>query len=370
MSAARGRVVLAMSGGVDSSASALLLAEQGWDVVGVFMRTGAHAEEADACDLDAEPTAKRKIRGCCSAVDAGDAQRVADRLNMPFYALNFEQDFNRIKDYFVDEYLHARTPNPCVVCNTWVKFGRLWEYADAISADWIATGHYAQIVATDDGPRLGRAVDRAKDQSYFLFGLPGRRLSQLIFPIGHLPKAEVRARAQKAGLSVASKPDSQEVCFVPDGDHQAFIRQRHPELVASGGEIVDTTTGRVVGEHDGISRYTIGQRKGLGVAMGTPHYVVGLEAATNRVLIGPSELLRRSELTADRVNWLLANPPTAPIECQVKIRYLHQPTSAVVEPLPGDRVRVVFTEPQTAVTPGQAVVFYHDDLVLGGAWIE
>ncbi|MBI1833183.1 MAG: tRNA 2-thiouridine(34) synthase MnmA, partial [Planctomycetes bacterium] len=240
------RVVLAMSGGVDSSVAAYLLKKQGYDVVGLFMRTGVHhAEEPDTPRFgEVNPTRDHK-KGCCSAIDAGDARRVADRLDIPFYALDFEDDFGRIMDYFVDEYTHGRTPNPCVVCNTWLKFGKLWSYGKQLDADFIATGHYVQMVHG----QVHRAVDPGKDQSYVLFGLRKNVLPHLLFPIGDLHKDAVRGIAREAGLNVAEKPDSVEICFVPDNDHAAFIKERHPEL-QTAGNIVDRD-GNVLAQHDG-----------------------------------------------------------------------------------------------------------------------
>jgi len=354
-----------MSGGVDSSVSAQLLVDQGYDVVGVFMRTGAMPTE-DSCDLEAP--APNRIRGCCSARDAGDAQRIADRLDIPFYALDFADEFERIKEYFADEYSRARTPNPCVVCNTWLKFGKLWDYAKAIGADRIATGHYARTEVGDDGvTRLLRGTDPAKDQSYFLFGLRYEILARTMFPIGAMPKPEVRAIAEEKSLGVAKKPDSQEICFVPDGKHAEFVKRRRPEL-ARAGEIVDPS-GRVVGEHAGIANFTIGQRKGLGVAFGEPRYVVSIDDAANRVMIGERDLLLRRELEAERTSWLLPEAPTGRIRASVKIRYLHAAAPATVEILPEGRARVIFDSPQSAVAPGQATVFYDGDRTLGGGWI-
>jgi tRNA-specific 2-thiouridylase len=359
-----GRVVMAMSGGVDSSVSARLLRDAGYDVVGLFMRTGAHVEE-ETCGVSTGPSHRR--RGCCSAVDAQDARRVADQLDIPFYALNFESEFDRIEDYFVDEYLRGRTPNPCVVCNTWLKFGRLFDYADTIGARWIATGHYAQIVERDGDFGLHRGVDDSKDQSYFLFGLERDRLSRILFPVGGMQKRDVRALAEKHRLAVAAKPDSQEVCFIPDGDPSGFISRRRPEQCRGPGEIVDQF-GRVVGTHSGLAGHTIGQRRGLGVALGEPRYVLELLPEQNRLVIGPYELLERRELEAEGVNWL-SPMPTAPRRCTVKIRYRHVPANAEVEPTAAGRVRVRFDSPQFAVTPGQAAVFYDGPRVLGGGWI-
>ncbi len=352
------RVVLAMSGGVDSSVAAYLLKQQGHDVIGLFMRTGAHSAEDGRADHK---------KGCCSAIDAGDARRVADRLDMPFYALDFESEFNRIIDYFADEYLAGRTPNPCVVCNSWLKFGQLWNYGRQLQADFIATGHYAQVLSRDGQVQLQRAVDPDKDQSYVLYGLKRSLLPQLLFPVGGYHKDEVRALARSAGLAVADKPDSVEICFVPDGDHAQLIRQRRPEA-AKAGRIVDSS-GAVLGSHDGIERFTIGQRKGLGVAAGERRYVLQIVPATNEVIVGDREELLASGLHANQVNWLI-EPPERPIACQVKIRYRHTAAPATATALPDGRVRVDFLTPQSAVTPGQAAVFYDGARVLGGGWIE
>jgi tRNA-uridine 2-sulfurtransferase len=359
---------LAMSGGVDSSVSAYLLKQQGYDVVGLFMRTGVHQPD-DTCDTalstqhSALSTHSDRKKGCCSAVDAGDARRVADRLDIPFYALDFEGDFTRIMDYFVDEYKQGRTPNPCVVCNTWLKFGKLWSYGKQLDADFIATGHYVQMKSGE----VHRGIDPAKDQSYVLFGLRKNILPHLLFPIGGLRKDEVRAIAREAGLNVAEKPDSVEICFVPNNDHAAFIKERHPEL-QTAGHIVDRQ-GNILAEHDGIEKFTIGQRKGFGFGSATRRYVLEIIPETRDVVIGDREDLLASALTASRVNWLIDAPREA-IECLAKIRYRHDPAPASVTPLLNGEVRVDFVSPQSAITPGQAVVFYDDDRLLGGGWIE
>ncbi len=321
------------------------------------MRTGAHGRD------DGRPDHKK---GCCSALDAGDARRVADRLDIPFYALDFEKDFDRIIDYFADEYLAGRTPNPCVVCNSWLKFGRLWTYGRQIEADCIATGHYARVVRNGDEYELHRAADPDKDQSYVLYGLPRSLLPQLLFPIGDLRKEEVRSLARAAGLGVADKPDSVEICFVPDGDHAGLIRERRPRT-ATAGRIVDTA-GKVLASHDGIERFTIGQRKGLGFAAGERRHG-RIVAGDNEVVVGDREELLAPGLRASRVNWLTA-PPTAPLACLAKIRYRHAASAATVTALPDGGARVMFEEAQSAVTPGQAVVFYDGPRVLGGGWIE
>jgi tRNA-uridine 2-sulfurtransferase len=352
------RVVLAMSGGVDSSVAAYLLKRQGYEVIGLFMRTGAHGG-------DDTPSHKK---GCCSALDAGDARRVADLLDVPFYALDFERDFDRVIDYFADEYLAGRTPNPCVVCNTWLKFGKLWSYGKQLEADYIATGHYVRKVSRDGRDELHRAADPDKDQSYVLFGLRRALLPQLLFPVGGYRKDEVRALAREAGLPVADKPDSVEICFVPDGDHGALIRRRRPDL-DTAGEIVDTA-GNVLAGHAGIENFTVGQRKGLGLAAGRRRYVLRVVPEARQVVVGDREELLAAGLVASRVNWLLDEPLAASLRCQAKIRYRHAAMDAVVTALPDGGARVEFAEPQSAVTPGQAVVFYDGPRVLGGGWIE
>jgi tRNA-specific 2-thiouridylase len=354
-----GRVVLAMSGGVDSSAAAYLLKEQGYEVIGLFMRTGVHAPDDD--------TAAHK-KGCCSAVDAGDARRVADRLDIPFYALDFEHDFARVMDYFVAEYATGRTPNPCVVCNNWLKFGKLWEYGKQLRADFVATGHYARLVACSGHIELHQAFDPAKDQSYVLFGLPCSLLPHLLFPVGGYRKEEVRELARTAGLNVADKPDSVEICFVPSNDHTAFIRGRRPEL-ATAGNIVDKT-GKVLARHEGFERFTVGQRKGLGFGAHARRYVLEIVPATNEVVVGDPEELLATGLVASRLNWLLGESPTGSLSCWAKIRYRHAGAKATVFPKANCGARVVFNEPQSAVAPGQAVVFYDGTRVLGGGWID
>jgi tRNA-specific 2-thiouridylase len=353
------RVVLAMSGGVDSSVAAYLLRRQGYEVIGLFMRTGVHEVEDGPVD---------RKKGCCSAVDAGDARRVADRLDIPFYALDFEGEFNRIIDYFADEYLSGRTPNPCVVCNNWLKFGQLWNYGQQLQADFIATGHYAQVLRTDAGVELHRAADPDKDQSYVLYGLRREVLPHLLFPIGGYRKDEVRDLAREAGLGVADKPDSVEICFVPDGDHSTMIRRRRPDL-ATAGRIVDTS-GKLLAVHDGIEQFTVGQRKGLGFAAGQRRYVLKIVPGDNEVVVGSREELLSSALEASGVSWLLDAPPAETLTCQAKIRYRHTAAPARVAVTSEGRAKVEFNEPQSAITPGQAVVFYDGTRVLGGGWIE
>lgn len=375
------RIVLAMSGGVDSSVAAHLLCEAGHDVVGVFMRHGEEAQQV--CAVGGEPGYQLPIfnpradhkQGCCSASDAEDARRVADRLGIPFYALNLQAEFRQIIDYFIDEYTRGRTPNPCVQCNNWLKFGKLLDYADSIGAEFVATGHYARLVPpadnTTDGPAgvpaLVRGLDHSKDQSYVLFGIERRLLRRMMLPVGGYQKSQIRELAAKVGLRVADKRDSQEICFVTSGKHDEFVRQRRREIDTSG-EIV-TTAGRVVGTHPGIERFTIGQRKGLGVALGEPYFVVRIDADTHDVVIGRHPELARGQLTARATNWLAA-PPSAPFRCAAQIRYNSDAVAATARVLADDRLEVEFDDPCYGVAPGQAVVCYEGPRVLGGGWIE
>jgi tRNA-specific 2-thiouridylase len=356
-----GRVVLAMSGGVDSSASAVLLKRQGYDVVGLFMRTGTHGHDQGGTRPDNK-------KGCCSAIDAGDARRVADRLDIPFYALDFEREFDRVIDYFAAEYATGRTPNPCVVCNTWLKFGQLWAFGRQLGADFIATGHYAQVLRGPGGFELHKGADPEKDQSYVLHGIKREVLPHLLFPVGGYAKADIRALARDAGLlGVADKPDSVEICFVPGGDHTEVVRKRRPGVVAAG--VIREKDGRVLGEHDGIDRFTVGQRKGLGVAAGRRRFVLEILPETNTVVVGDQDDLLAGGLVASRVNWL-ADVPAGPLRCTAKIRYRHAGVPATVTATADGGAAVRFDDPQPAVTPGQAVAFYAGTRVLGGGWIE
>ncbi len=366
------RVVLAMSGGVDSSVAAHLLCADGHDVIGVFMRHGQPAETACATDAHSNSgalpiVARASKQGCCTAADAADARRVATQLGIPFYAIDFQDDFDRIIDYFIDEYTAARTPNPCVMCNNWIKFGRLFDYADSVGAQYVATGHYARLVpGPERAPALARGVDPGKDQSYVLFGIERRMLDRMLLPVGEYRKPSIRQMAAELNLRVADKRDSQEICFVPEQDHAAFIRARRGPSAA--GEVV-TSDGRVVGTHDGLERFTIGQRKGLGIALGEPRFVVRLESETNRVVLGTRDELAQRELSAHEANWLIP-PGDSPRRCQAKIRYNAPAAPAVLTALDGGRLHLRFDEPQYAIAPGQAVVCYDGDLVLGGGWIE
>ncbi|MCS7021018.1 MAG: tRNA 2-thiouridine(34) synthase MnmA [Gemmataceae bacterium] len=354
------RVVLAMSGGVDSSAAAVLLRRQGHEVIGLFMRTGVEYPTEGS----ARPDHKK---GCCSVRDAWDARRVADRLGIPFYALDFRHEFDRIIDYFADEYVRGRTPNPCVVCNTWLKFGQLWSFARQLEADYIATGHYARVVAGPQGAELHRGLDESKDQSYVLWGIRREVLEHVLFPVGESRKSEIRALAREAGLDhVADKPDSVEICFVPGGRPTEVVRARRPDALRRG--LIVDRHGRVLGEHDGIDRFTIGQRKGLGIATGRRQFVLQLLPETHTVVVGDYDDLLASGLRAEGVNWLV-HPPSGEITVWVKIRYRHAGVAAVVRPLSQGQVEVRFVQPQPAVTPGQAVAFYDGSRLLGGGWI-
>lgn len=353
------RVVLAMSGGVDSSVAAAILKDRGFDVIGLFMRTGAHVET------------ERRAKTCCSAVDALDAQNVADRLDIPFYVLDFERDFARIQDYFSAEYLAGRTPNPCAVCNIWLKFGKLWDYGRKVGAEHVATGHYARIGVDVDGtPRVARAVDRSKDQSYVLFGLTPEILPSVLLPIGDFTKDQIRAQARERGLPVHDKPDSQEICFIPDDDYLRFVRGRNVDADDRGGSIVDLDGRRLAG-HEGVEAFTIGQRRGLGLAVGEPRYVVKIEPVSRTVTVGPRSALESPGLEAERFNWQAPAPePGRLIPCLAQIRARHQAVPALVESLENGRVRVQFATPQPAVAPGQIVTVYEGEMVLGGGWIE
>lgn len=373
------KIVVAMSGGVDSSVAAALLKQQGYDIMGAFLRLGTpdgvQAEE-EACKIDlsapvGQPTSHKQ--GCCSVNDAADARRVSALLGVPFYVLNFQEDFGKIIDYFIGEYNAGRTPNPCVRCNDWLKFGRLAKYAEAVGADFVASGHYARIgVDPVSGERaLMRGVDHSKDQSYVLFGMSRATLEHTLLPIGDFEKPDVRKMAEQFGLPTYNKPDSQEICFVPDQDYAGLLKRRAPQAVKHG-EIVDTA-GKVVGEHEGHQHFTIGQRKGIGVARALPLYVIGIDAPHNRVVVGEKEQLLRTTLIASQINLLAQRAVDAtehPIRCSAKIRYNAQPQPATLQRIGDDQIRIVFDVPQPAITPGQAAVCYDGDVVLGGGWID
>ena len=388
--AGKTKVLVAMSGGVDSSVAAAMLLRDGFDVVGCFMRLGSPGETLDelipgeaACRPRpgglSLPQVKIGHQGCCSITDAADARAVAAQLGIPFYVCNFKRDFGRIIDYFADEYASGRTPNPCVRCNDWLKFGKLDEYASQIGAQAVASGHYARIDRAGDEWRLRRGLDESKDQSYVLFGVPRERLDRLLFPVGGLPKSEVRELAKQWGLPVFDKPDSQEICFVPDNDYASLVDRRRPDA-ATHGPIVDES-GRIVGEHRGQHRFTIGQRRGLDVALGERAYVIAKDASTNTVVIGPKERLSCVRCEAGEANWLVADPGAFEgREVMAKFRYNTPPTAARFRRLSDadgpthsgrkGRFEVAFLEPQLAVAPGQAIVLHDGDRVIGGGWID
>jgi tRNA-specific 2-thiouridylase len=374
---ARKKVVVAMSGGVDSSVAAALLLRQGYDVIGVFMRLGTppgvesdDGAEGQACSNTAGGKSKQ---GCCSVLDADDARRVAGLLGIPFYVLNFQEDFGRVIDYFVDEYNRGRTPNPCVRCNDWLKFGKLAKYAEAVGAEYVASGHYARVgVDPQTGrPSLMRGLDHKKDQSYVLFGISPEAIAHTLLPIGGFEKHEVRAMAEEFRLPVFNKPDSQEICFVPNNDYAGLVRRRSPEMFRPG-ELV-TTSGEVVGTHEGHQHFTIGQRKGVGVALGHAVYVVDIDPQAGRVTVGDkADTLRRS-LVARKLNFpsgRLAHVGDRIENVGAKIRYNGWPSTATAERTGPDELRITFQDPQSAITPGQAVVLYDGEYVLGGGWIE
>lgn len=373
-----------MSGGVDSSVAAHLLLEQGHEVVGVFMRHGESSPVACTThpNRDQPPSAGQRPdhkQGCCTAADAEDARRVADKLSIPFYALNLQQEFKQIIDYFVDEYSMGRTPNPCVQCNNWIKFGKLFEYADSIEATYVATGHYAKIKNSLSGPpALLRGRDAHKDQSYVLFGIQQPFLQRMLLPVGDYEKQTIRTLATQLGLQVAEKKESQEICFVTQGRYDQFVRDRLNDRMQQGqvsqetqdtsGELV-STDGSILGRHEGIERFTVGQRKGLGVALGARKFVVRIEPDTCRVVLGDRYELQRCELHANGTNWLV-ELADIPRHCQVQIRYNTPPAAATVELLSEQQIRVQFDQPQIGVAPGQAAVCYDDQRVLGGGWIQ
>ena len=350
-----GRVVVAMSGGVDSSVAALLLAREGYEVIGVTLRLYSEDRE------DAAPLS----RGCCTLEDINDARRVCAAIGARHYVINAEREFRTaVIDHFLAEYERGRTPHPCIACNDLIKFSFLLDRALAMDADAIATGHYARAERDDDAVRLLKAVDPSKDQSYVLFGLRQDQLRRLLLPVGQYAKAELRELAREAGLGVADKPDSQDICFIPAGDYRQFLTlHREP----APGDIVDMD-GAILGQHQGVDRYTVGQRRGIGIASTEPLYVVRLEPETRRVVVGPEPALLSPGLAAEGINWVRGTPPDGPIEATVKIRYKAAESAATIVPTKRG-ANVWFSEPQRAVTPGQAAVFYAGDELLGGGYI-
>jgi tRNA-specific 2-thiouridylase len=350
-------VVVALSGGVDSSTAAALLVQQGYRVSGVTMRLWrAHDQDGPAGSHSGAPSA------------AEDAHRVCDRLGIPFHVVDLRDLFRaHVVDRFCAEYARARTPNPCLVCNREFKFGALLRLATDWGADYLATGHYARTRLHEGLYQLLRGVDKAKDQSYVLYTLGQQQLRHVLFPLGEYTKQQVRALAEQFELPTAKRPESQDACFIPDGDYRSFVAEQRPETMRPG-PIVDREGG-VLGEHRGIAFYTIGQRQGMGIAARQPLYVLEIDATRNALIVGPKAGLLHCELLAEAVSFVSGNPPPGATSITAKIRYKAQEAAAILEPLPGQRARVVFAEPQTAITPGQGVVFYQDEIMLGGGII-
>jgi tRNA-uridine 2-sulfurtransferase len=364
-------IAVAMSGGVDSSTVAAMLRAEGHQVIGLTMQLWNQRR------LAGHPGMPEAVEGrCCSLDDVYDARRVAETIGIPYYVVNHENRFERdVVRPFVQEYLSGRTPIPCSLCNNHLKFDQLLIVAQQIGADAVATGHYARVAFEHERGRwlLKRPRDRSKDQTYFLFGLTQEQLSRTLFPLGGMTKPEVRERARQHGLALAEKPDSQEICFVPGGDYKkfldAYLAEQGESLPDTGGELV-TTDGRVIGEHSGIHHFTVGQRKGLGVATGSPLYVLEIKGDRRQVIVGEQENLYSRTLLARRINLISVEQLREPMRVTVKIRHRHEPAVATIEKTRADEILVTFDQPQRAITPGQAAVFYDGEVVVGGGWIS
>jgi tRNA-specific 2-thiouridylase len=359
-----------MSGGVDSSTVAAMLRAQGHNIIGLTMQLWNQRRLAGREGMP------ESVQGrCCSLDDVYDARRVAQQIGIPYYVVNHEESFEReVVRPFVEEYLSGRTPIPCSLCNNHLKFEQLHVVARQIGAERVATGHYARVDFDEKTQRwlLKRPADHSKDQTYFLFGLTQEQLSRTLFPLGEMTKPEVRESARQHGLALAEKPDSQEICFVPGGDYKRFIdaylAERGDALPETAGELV-TTNGEVIGEHTGIHNFTVGQRKGLGVATGSPLYVIQISGANKQVIVGGDENLYSRRLRARRVNLISVDDLHEPMRVSVKIRHRHEPAAAMIAKAGSDEIVVTFDEPQRAITPGQSAVFYDGDIVVGGGWI-
>lgn len=361
MNTSKKRVLVAMSGGVDSSVAAAVLIEQGYEVIGITMQLWDYSQNESSCNPDA------KFDTCCSLDDVADARMVAHRLGIPFYVLDYQDEFKKdVVDYFTDEYLLGRTPNPCVACNTFLKFDKLMERAERLNCDYVATGHYAQISFDEEAKefKLLKGVDAQKDQSYFLYGITQERLAKILFPVGGMTKAEVRTVAERYGLVNAQKKESMEICFIPNNDYSKFIEKRADQNKIIKGEIIHED-GTVLGKHDGIHKFTVGQRRGVGIAAGAPLYVTRIDPATGNVFVGDEKHLYHDGFSFKNFHWIRKLQDKN--DLQIKIRYRSVPTPALLD---DTSYEVKFDKPQRAVTPGQIAVLYRGNEVIGGGFID